>query len=944
MAKDTHISKAIAIAFVVLTISAIAGLITMIILYKAQISAMNPTPPPTVPSTTTVLPPTMRLPRSVIPESYEVFLRFPFYTKILEVVNVTSPNQTTNFSGNTTIHFQCVQRTSTIYIHSMELEVSEAKVFNRNTDGEIQVSSMSSHEDHSEFLVIELNEALESGGNYSLSLVFVGELYHNFDGAYISSYTEGVPSHEGDKSADRFLIITNNEPIYARNVFPCFDEPEMKAVFNVTIIHRRQTTALANAPVDKIQLIDDWKYTRFHSTPKMSTYLFAFAVSEFEATASSYEPVVIKTYARPEAVAAGHTKYAAEITGKILSFYENLFEIKYMQQKLDQIALPDLSPAAMENWGLITYQEGALLYEEGASSSLQKESIATIIAHELAHQWFGNLVTMKWWNQLFLKEGFATYISCFAVDHVEPSFNMKDSFFASELQAAFEVDSLTSSHPLVPPEEDIQRTYDIISLYDIITYSKGAIVLRMLEDVLEAPAFIQGIRMYLRDLSYANGDQNDLWHYMQKGADANNRQVDVAKFMDSWTKQIGYPVITINTTSGEISQKHFLFNDSSQSSLVWDVPIRVMSKTFLSPKPVFLKTSQPEIWDELISSSGDWLLANVNCTGYYRVNYNPENWEALLTQLETNRSLIPLMNRMQLIDDAFNLARAKIVNVTLALNVTRFLYNETDFHPWDSAMRNFQYIYLMFDRTEVYGPMQTYLRSQVRNLYMFFSNSTDHSQVPVDHMQQQSQTLAVQVACNSGLPDCVAMAKRMFGLWMKDNTNIIHPNLRHWIYCEAVASGGKEEWDFAWSQYQSTNDTSEKYHLRHALSCTKKIWLLNRYLGYTLDPEKIQQVDAAEIVSSISKSVAGQVLAWNFIRAHWDYLSHGGPAVLIHAVTSRFSTQFELQELERFAADYHLGSAERVVQQAIEQTRVNIQWVSEHKDVLLQWFERETAS
>uniref|UniRef100_A0A665W1R9 Aminopeptidase n=1 Tax=Echeneis naucrates TaxID=173247 RepID=A0A665W1R9_ECHNA len=841
MAKDTHISKAIAIAFVVLTISAIAGLITMIILYKAQISAMNPTPPPTVPSTTTVLPPTMRLPRSVIPESYEVFLRFPFYTKILEVVNVTSPNQTTNFSGNTTIHFQCVQRTSTIYIHSMELEVSEAKVFNRNTDGEIQVSSMSSHEDHSEFLVIELNEALESGGNYSLSLVFVGELYHNFDGAYISSYTEGVPSHEGDKSADRFLIITNNEPIYARNVFPCFDEPEMKAVFNVTIIHRRQTTALANAPVDKIQLIDDWKYTRFHSTPKMSTYLFAFAVSEFEATASSYEP----TYARPEAVAAGHTKYAAEITGKILSFYENLFEIKYMQQKLDQIALPDLSPAAMENWGLITYQEGALLYEEGASSSLQKESIATIIAHELAHQWFGNLVTMKWWNQLFLKEGFATYISCFAVDH-----------------------------------------------------------------------------MYLRDLSYANGDQNDLWHYMQKGADANNRQVDVAKFMDSWTKQIGYPVITINTTSGEISQKHFLFNDSSQSSLVWDVPIRVMSKTFLSPKPVFLKTSQP-----------DWLLANVNCTGYYRVNYNPENWEALLTQLETNRSLIPLMNRMQLIDDAFNLARAKIVNVTLALNVTRFLYNETDFHPWDSAMRNFQYIYLMFDRTEVYGPMQ------VRFLKTFLPCDIQNN-----NLKKQSQTLAVQVACNSGLPDCVAMAKRMFGLWMKDNTNIIHPNLRHWIYCEAVASGGKEEWDFAWSQYQSTNDTSEKYHLRHALSCTKKIWLLNRYLGYTLDPEKIQQVDAAEIVSSISKSVAGQVLAWNFIRAHWDYLSHGGPAVLIHAVTSRFSTQFELQELERFAADYHLGSAERVVQQAIEQTRVNIQWVSEHKDVLLQWFERETAS
>ncbi|TMS05589.1 Aminopeptidase N [Larimichthys crocea] len=944
MAKESFISKTVAITFVVMTCSVIAGMITMIILYKTQIADLNPTPRPTFSTTTTGPPPVMRLPKYLVPETYTVYLQPHLYTKIIEEVNVTSPNQTLLFTGNSTVVFHCVQTTSAIYLHSKDLTIIDSSVVSLKDNVRVKINEMIHHEDVSDFLEIQLNEALEKGKNYSLFLSFEGVMSQSLDGLYLSSYHADVAAEEGD-SRERFLAATNMEPTETRRVFPCFDEPEMKAVFHVTIVHRLNTRALANEQKSVSNMLDDyWQYTKFYPTPKMSTYLFAFVVSEFEqSTRSPHDRVEIQTFARPEAIHARHADYAASITGKILSFYEKYLEINYQQKTLDQIALPDLAPAAMENWGLVTYQEGSLLYEEGVSSLLEKEWIATLIAHELAHQWFGNLVTMKWWNQIWLNEGFATYMATIAVEHVEPMFQMSDVFVMRDLHRAFEEDALASSHPLNVPEEEVQTSSAIIGMFDSITYSKGALVLRMLAGVVGKTTFHNGVKIYLRDFMYKNADQNDLWDSIQKAVEMDTGHTEVAKMMERWTNQIGYPVITINTTNGEIYQKQFLFNDTAESDLWWYIPINILSETS-GPSYITVTTNGVEKKNELISKKGEWILANLNCTGYYRVNYNPENWERLLSQLDSEPNRIPLMNRAQLMDDGFNLARAKLANVTLALNLTRFLRNETAYIAWESAVRNLEYFVLMFDRSEVYGPMQAYLREQVTDLYNYFRNYTDYSKVPEDHSLQHSQILAIDVACSNGLPECISMASKMYANWMKSNgTNTIHPNLRYVIYCQAVAAGGKKEWEFAWDKFQSTTDTSEKDQLRSALACTKKIWLLNRYLEYTLDPEKIRLMEVASTINYIAKNVAGQALTWNFIRAHWDYVSEGDSAWLINGVTSRFSTQFELEELERFSTDYLLGSADRAVNQAIEQTQVNIQWVAEHKDIILEWFEAQTA-
>eukprot|EP00064_Thunnus_orientalis_P009553 superscaffoldBa00001222_g9577 len=718
MPKGSYTSMAFATAFIVLSISAIAGLITMIILYTNQIAEMHPTPPPTLLSTTEAPPPVMRLPKNLIPESYEVHIKPHLYPKIMEEVNVTSPNQTMLFTGNSTVHFHCVQKTGSIYLHSKNLAVSSPVVKIKKSDQKVSVFRMKHHEDGSDFLEIQLNNALEAGYNYSLSLTFEGEISENLEGLYVSTYNDGVPAYE------------------------------------------------------------------------------------------------------------------------------------------DQIALPDLNPAAMENWGLVTYQEGGLLYEENVSSLLHKEVIATLIAHELAHQ--------------------------------------KDTFILSDLHTAFEEDALASSHPLSAPQEDVQTTYEIIEMFDAITYSKGAIVLRMLADVVGEEVFNNGVKLTLLTVQRLFMDPDYTLFYF-----------------------------------------FYLF------SLWWEVPIRVMSE----PDLVWLRDNKTVEIEDLRSKNGEWILVNVNCTGYYRVNYDPENWERLLTQLETDTDPIPPINRGQLIDDAFNLARAKLVNVTLALNSTRFLRNETAYLPWESAVRNLKYFILMFDRSEICFFLQAYLQQQVKGLYNFFKNDTDKSEVPSDHSLQHSQITAIEVACSNGLPECQEMAKKMYADWMEsNNTNKIHPNLRSVIYCQAVAEGGMKEWEFAWEKFQSSSKTSEKDQLREALSCTRKIWLLNRYLQYTLNPEKIRLMDVASTINYIARNVVGQELTWNFIRANWDYVSQGDGAMLIEAVTRRFSTQFELEELERFATTYEMGPATTAVYQAIEQTQVNIQWVSENKETILKWFESETAS
>ncbi|KAK7152126.1 hypothetical protein R3I94_008458 [Phoxinus phoxinus] len=951
MAKGTGITKAVAVGIGVVTVSSVCGLVLMVVMFQIQIDEKRPLVPPTPtepPVLPTGLPTNLRLHDYLLPESYKVVLQPYLYSAITN--NYT--NQSFFFSGNSTVRLKCIKDSKTILLHVHNLNVKNVEVRKSGSDEKL-ASRYTIHNNESNFLVINLEGQLSGNGTYyDIFTNFEGELFEDLSGFYVNRYTEkSKDEDEEDEERNRFLATSLLQPTDARRVFPCFDEPALKAVFDITIIHRPGITALSNGIGDSGSIeIDgeEWVVTTFTPTPIMSTYLLAFTLADF-----TYKSIPTGTnmhiYARREAIVAGHADYAVEITHKILIHYEKEFGLKYPLDKLDQIALPDLSVGAMENWGFISYQESGLLYDEVTGSTFDKEWVATLIAHELAHQWFGNLVTMRWWNDLWLNEAFATYMSYIGVEAA--GWDLKDLIVLREIQSAFQVDSLNSSHPLSLYENDIQTSSEIIELFDDVTYSKGAAVLRMLSAFMTDQAFMKGLKTYLYNFQYNNTVYNDLLECLQ-----GETNLDLEGFMSTWIEQVGYPVITINTQTGDTSQEQFLLKPGVGHNIPWQVQITYIKSDDSGLKKDLLKVKGPVRRPHFqLIDSDKWVLANINCTGFYRVNYDEENWNKLLMQLEKDHHMIPVINRGQLIDDAFNLARGHRLNVSIALSLTKFLVNDTEYIPWESALKNLDHFVLMFDRSEVYGAITKYLRKQVRGLYEHFEEYTNNATIPKDYTDQNNQVNAISVACTYGLPECINMATSLF-MDHKNDSNIfsipseIHPNLRRAIYCSAIAAGDEDDWEFVWEEYQRTTVAAEKDKLRYALSCTKEIWLLNRYLEYTLDPSKIRKMDMVSTINYIAKNVAGQPLAWDFVRGKWSYITqeYGAGIIslgsLLDGVTKRFSRDVELEELKQFQREQDKedqGFAARALEQVIERTEANIIWVNENKQNVKDWFNGE---
>ncbi|KAM9808144.1 uncharacterized protein ACB057_005988 [Neosynchiropus ocellatus] len=956
MGKGFFVSKGVAAGLGVLAVAAVATIIALSVVYAQEKANNNngtvsPTDAPVEPTS----PPSnelwdqYRLPKSLVPLTYNLTL-WPRLT----------PNATTGlyiFTGDSTVDFECVEETDLILIHSNKLHYTlmdgqMARLVALTSGAKAPAIVKSWEQNVTQYLVLQLDGKLTKTHVYQLHTVFTGELADDLGGFYRSEYMEG--------GVKKVVATTQMQPTDARKAFPCFDEPAMKAVFHITLIHARGTVALSNGQEreSREDVVDGQNVLRtvFDPTEKMSTYLLAFIVSEFGHIRNEVNDVAIRIFARKPAIDAGQGAYALNITGPILKYFQDYYNSTYPLPKSDQIALPDFNAGAMENWGLITYRETALLYDESFSSNSNKERIASIISHELAHMWFGNLVTLRWWNDLWLNEGFASYVEYLGADHAEPDWNVKDLIVLGDVHRVFAIDALASSHPLSSKEEDIQKPAQISELFDAISYSKGASVLRMLSDFLTEEVFTQGLKTYLEAFQFGNTVYTDLWDHLQKAVPpATKLPATVHDIMDRWVLQMGFPVVKINTANGEVTQQHFLLNPNSSVTVPsdfkyeWIVPIK------------WVKTGAPQTEEWLVNKSmtitamkasgSDWVLANTDVVGYYRVNYDEQNWERLLGVLATKHTDIRVINRAQLVDDAFNLARAKHISTILALKTTQYLSRERDYLPWKSALNNLDFFYLMFDRSEVYGPMQDYLRKQVTPLFNYYKDMTGNwSDVPKKHMDQYNQVTALSLACRTGLDECQTLAKTWFGAWMSTGRNPIHPNLRSTVYCNAIAAGGAAEWDFAWEQFQSASIAIEADKLRAALACATQPWLLNRYLEYTLDPTKVRKQDATSTIVYVANNVVGQSLAWDFIRAHWTYIftEYGGGSFsfsnLINGVTERFSTEFELQQLHQFKEDHAeegFGSGTLAVEQSIERTVGNMRWIQENQMEVQAWFEEQ---
>jgi aminopeptidase N len=473
----------------------------------------------------------VRLPSDITPEDYTIHL----------AVNIEQFTVT----GSTVISLNITKKTRYILIHVKEMNVS---CFRITQNGEtIPVKSNFTYEENN-FYVLSLASSLATG-EAVLEMEYYYPLGDGLVGFYRSSYR--------DSSGETHWIATTHfEPTDARKAFPCFDEPAMKANFTISITHSSELNAHSNMPVrEEVSDEEDGSMvtTFFETSVKMSTYLVAFVVSDFECITRKSDTVYqVNVSVCSNREVLNNTHYALEKASEILKFYETYFAIPYPLPKQDLFAIPDFAAGAMENWGLITYRETALLYDPAVNPETSKQRVAVVIAHELAHQWFGNLVTMEWWDGLWLNEGFATFTEYIGTDATEPSFHMLEEFLTYDVFPAFSADGVNESHPII---ETVSNPDEINELFDSISYSKGGSVLRMIRNVLTPEKFQQGISQYLEKSKFGNAKTQQLWDALQTVVD--DPDLNVTEIMNTWTLQMGYPVLHVDTKSGQVTQERF---------------------------------------------------------------------------------------------------------------------------------------------------------------------------------------------------------------------------------------------------------------------------------------------------------------------------------------------------------------------------------------------------
>ncbi|XP_052694307.1 aminopeptidase Ey-like isoform X2 [Crassostrea angulata] len=891
--------------------------------------------PSTTPAPTSILQ-DVRLPRSVLPELYTVELQPNLYD---------GPPEEFTFNGTVRIRLKCHQPTNNITLHSNQLNLTE----------EIRVTSAdSSHSVHyrshefdtkRQFLIIFTNVPLQQGHYYDLDLAFIGPLKDDLHGLYLSSYQR---NNKTIYAAVSFLA-----PSSARKVLPCFDEPAIKAVYDVTLLRKEQMTSIFNTKhLHSEERGNGWIADSFNVTPPVSSYLLAFIICDFDYKENmTSNGIRYRAWARPEAVS--QTEYALSVGTRILSYFEDYFGIPFPLPKQDMIAVPDFAAGAMENWGLITYRETAMLYDPQESSESNKQRVAVVVSHELAHQWFGNLVTPSWWDDLWLNEGFASFIEYMGVDHVHPDWKMFDQIVVEDIQDVFNFDGLVTSHPVYVP---VYHPDQISEIFDRISYGKGSSIIRMMRFFLGEETFRNGLKRYLKNLAYKAAFHDDLWFALGNQSAIENKNLNVKAIMDTWTLQMNYPVVNMTVMADgdiQITQKRYLRDYHAVDPLTyvspfnyhWEIPFTYTTKSNTS----FDLTDADIHWmhktdKEVISASvlqSDWILGNVRQYGYYRVTYSDENWNKLINQLNEDHTVIHPTNRAQMINDAWNLAKSGDVSMTIALKTVNYLDKEKEFIPWKASLGELGYVDSMLERTALYGPFSRFMKHKVSGIFTPSALSSSN----FTHLESYVNTLIAAEACKYGIESCVSEASRLYKQWMSNpSNNPIRASVRLTVYCSAIRHGGTEEWDFAYRMYKQSNVASEQSRLMLAMSCSSKVWVLGRYLQYSIDPTKIRKQDATNVIVYISENEIGRGLTWDFVRENWERLmrefgsSFFAFTRLISGVTAPFNTNFELKQLEDFVKLHpNMGSGTRAFQQAIEKTLGNINWMDQNYHIVKQW-------
>jgi aminopeptidase N len=841
-----------------------------------------------------------RLPETARPENYK--LRF------------TPDLDNAKFTGDETIAVRVLKPTSEIPLNAVDIDFHEVTIRSGSTTQNAKVTPQK----EKEMVVLSVEKPL-AAGPATIHITYSGILNNEMRGFYIGKDDQG-----------RRYASTQFEATDARRAFPSFDEPEYKATFDITAVADKGLTAISNQKVISDEPGPGDKHTvRFATTAKMSPYLAALVIGNFEYIEGEADGIPIRVYATTGKKEMG--KYALEVASNVLKYYNNYFGIKYPYGKLDLVGIPDFSAGAMENTGCITFREVILLIDEKQGSVDLKKTIASVIAHEMAHQWFGDLVTMKWWDDVWLNEGFATWMSSKPVEKFKPEWNFELDD-VSETGGTLNVDALENTRPI---HQAAETPAEIQELFDGIAYGKAAAVLRMLESYEGEETFRAGINAYLKQHAYGNATAEDFWD-----AQAKTSRKPVDKIMPTWVKQAGAPIVNVkaqcsgDSTSVTLMQRRYYFDRSkfeAANDQLWQIPVCMKGSATTGAAKCELFSKKEETFT--VPGCSNWVVANAGANGYYHVGYQPDTVRALARDAETKLSPA---ERISLQGDIWASVRVGSEPVGDYLAFAQGLQTERNRAVLEDVLGRLNYIgqYLVNEGDR--DSFQAWLRQYLTPIME--ATGWEPKAGDSDEQRMLRSRLLRALGQDAHDPSAIAKARKIADQALADPASVDH-ELAGAALTVAALNGDSDYYDKVMAGVKNAKSPEEYYTYLFTLPRFSDQKLLERTLDFAISPD-VRSQDALQLVTGVLESPEGEKLAWDFIRQHWSEIEKsGGPFASAEVVraTSTFCDAGMRDQVTEFFNAHKIEAAERTYRQSIERINNCVDLKSQQQPQLASW-------
>ena len=735
----------------------------------------------------------------------------------------------------------------------------------------------------------------------------MGTLNDRLLGFYRSQYK--------DKSGKRkYLATTQFEAADARRAFPCWDEPAVKATFDVSLIIDKELSAISNMPQKTTKKSGTKTLVEFERTPVMSTYLLYLGVGDFEFLETKLRNIKIRVVTTRGK--KSKAKLSLDLTKKFLAEYEKYFGIKYPLPKLDMLAIPDFAAGAMENWGAITFRETILLYDPKTSSTRTKQYIAEVISHEIAHQWFGNLVTMKWWNDLWLNESFATFMATKIVDRFYPEWDYWDQFLDDAMNTAMSLDSLKTSHPI---DVNVNHPSEIREIFDSISYDKGGCILRMLEHFVGEKNFQKGLQKYLTKHQYDNAQGSDLWNAIGQ---VSKQPID--KMMKTWINQVGFPLLEVkrNTSTLTLKQSRFLLEgDKNPSKKTWSIPL-VIEEGNQRMKKLMTKKSEKI---HLKNKDRNFII-NSGRTGFYRIQYDKETLENLSLLIE--EKILDHVDRWSLQNDYFVQAVSGKKNIQEYLDFTSAYYDEDNYISSLSLAHNLYSLYILARKEKFSDELRQYA---INFLGIIFDRLGWDKKKNEPHTDSLLRSFAIVGMGKLGDKQINSEAEIRFKKYLKDK-NSLSADLQEAVFSLAAWNGNEKLHTKFVTLFKKASSQEEKLRFLGAMCSFRQKKLLLKTLQFTLGPD-VRSQNIQLPIMRINSNIYGKEFMWSWLKNNWKKIlkkaGKGNPLLkrVVESIGNILDSSQE-KEVRKFFKKNPVHGTEMTLEQMLERVRIRSKFLS----------------